>query len=77
MQLRLEKYSFQFAEQVLNSKLALKQEVESILQDRNINISNLSRPKFNEILKELFIAKNWSNQPHVFDDEYDPIILLR
>ncbi len=30
MKIRLQKFSFRFAEQVLNSKLALKQEIESI-----------------------------------------------
>ena len=55
--LRLQRFSFRFAEQVLNSKLTLKQEIEDILTDRKIEISNLSRPKFNEMLRKSFIAK--------------------
>jgi len=33
MRLRLENFSYRFAEQVLNSKLAIKQEIEGILTD--------------------------------------------
>ena len=69
MQLRLQKYSFRFAEQVLNSKLTLKQEIESILLDPSINLNELTRPNFNKILEELFVYKGWKSQPKVFDDE--------
>jgi len=33
MQLRLKKYSYRFAEQVLNSKLALKEEIEKTIEN--------------------------------------------
>jgi len=46
MKLRLEKYSFRFAEQVMNSKLNLKSEIESIILDPTIVIEKLSRPHF-------------------------------
>ena len=70
--LRLQKFSFRFAEQVLNSKLTLKQEIEDILSDPSINIRSLSRPKFNEILKEKFVSKGWESQPPVFNEPNDP-----
>lgn len=70
--LRLQRYSFRFAEQVLNSKLALKQEIENILSDRDIDVSSLSRPRFNEILDQKFVAKGWQSQPPVFDEPNDP-----
>jgi hypothetical protein len=76
MRLRLEKYSYRFAEQVLNSKLQLKQEIESILLDSSIDIPTLSRPNFNEVLKGLFVAKNWYNQPAVFGEINDPTAKL-
>jgi hypothetical protein len=69
LQLRLQKYSFRFAEQVLNSKLALKQEIEEILLNPSINLEELTRPRFNKVLEELFIAKGWTSQPQVFEDE--------
>ena len=72
MRLRLEQYSFRFAEQVLNSKLAIKQEIEDILTDPAIDIASLSRPNFNKILRESFIEKGWIDQPNVFPDETDP-----
>lgn len=71
MHLRLQRYSFRFAEQVLNSNLMLKQEIESILIDPTIDISTLSRPNFNQILDYLFVAKGWERQPPVFDDDAD------
>lgn len=72
MRLRFQAFSFRFAEQVLNSKLALKKEIESILQDPSIELSDLSRPNFNAILEKLFIAKGWESQPMVFDEPGDP-----
>ena len=71
MAIRLQKYSFRFAEQVLNSRLNLKQEVDNILLGVN-DLPSLSRPKFNEILREKFVSKNWEDQPAVFDDPKDP-----
>lgn len=70
--LRLRYYSFRFAEQVLNSRLALKQEIDSILQDPAIIVEQLSRPKFNEVLEKLFIARGWESQPQVFPEAKDP-----
>jgi hypothetical protein len=70
--IRLKHYSFRFAEQVLNSRLAIKQELESILQNPNIEVPELSRPRFNQILDELFQAHGWQPQPQVFPEPKDP-----
>jgi hypothetical protein len=72
MRLRLQTYSFRFAEQVLNSKLAIKQEIESVFLDPRIDLAILSRPKFNDILDDLFPEKGWERQPAVFDEPGDP-----
>ncbi len=72
MKIRLEEFSYRFAEQVLHSKLILKQEIESVLLNPKIDPSVLSRPKFNEILNSLFIEKGWLRQPDVFEGENDP-----
>jgi len=72
MSIRLERFSFRFAEQVLNSKLTLKNEVESILTSETIDIATLSRPNFNKVLNEAFVARGWQAQPHVFSAEEDP-----
>ena len=57
---------------MLNSRLALKQEIEAILFDEYIVLETLSRPNFNKILDELFVAKGWESQPAVFDEPGDP-----
>jgi hypothetical protein len=72
MKIRLQTYSFRFAEQLLNSKLAIKQEIESVLTDPRIDISSLSRPGFNTLLDELFTLKGWERQPAIFDEPGDP-----
>ncbi|MEM2130463.1 MAG: BglII/BstYI family type II restriction endonuclease [Candidatus Bathyarchaeia archaeon] len=70
--MHLRKFSFRFAEQVLNSKLALKQEIEEILTDPTINVASLSRPAFNKALESRFVSKGWQKQPTVFDEPNDP-----
>jgi restriction endonuclease BglII len=70
--IRLRRYSYRFAEQVLNSRLSIKQEIESVLQDPSIIVSDLSRPRFNEVLDELFKARGWQPQPPVFNEPKDP-----
>ncbi|MBO8168165.1 MAG: restriction endonuclease [Thermoanaerobacteraceae bacterium] len=72
MSFRLLKFSYRFAEQVLNSKLSLKEEIETILMDPNIEVSTLSRPEFNRILEQLFVAKGWESQPSIFNEPGDP-----
>jgi hypothetical protein len=70
--LRLQKLSFRFAEQVLNSKLSLKEEIDLTLLDTVPDIAKLSRPAFNELLKNRFVARGWESQPAVFDDPAEP-----
>lgn len=70
--IRLERYSYRFAEQVLNAKLAIKQEVDEILTSETIELASLSRPNFNKVLRKSFVARGWTDQPHVFADEDDP-----
>ena len=70
--LRLKKFSYRFAEQVLNSRLSVKQEIESILTDPSIDLSKLSRPAFNSILEKKFVEKGWESQPAVFNEPKDP-----
>jgi hypothetical protein len=71
-QLRLQKFSYRFAEQVLNSKLALKEEIETILTDKIPDLRALSRPGFNKLLDERFTSRGWTRQPAVFQEAEDP-----
>ena len=68
MALRLKSFSFRFAEQVLNSKLALKREIESLLIDEYVDVSSLSRPTFNQTIEKRFVDRGWKSQPFVFDE---------
>jgi hypothetical protein len=67
----LQKFSYRFAEQVLNSRLALKDEIEQVLTDSTIAVENLSRPMFNRVLDEKFVARGWTRQPAVFEEAED------
>lgn len=69
---RLQNFSFRFAEQVLNSKLSLKRELEETLQEEIPDTSVLSRPGFNKLLDKRFVALGWQRQPPVFDEPGDP-----
>ena len=66
-------FSYRFAEQVLNSKLALKQECEGILSDPSLEIEKLSRPNFNLELESRFVAAGWESQPAVFGEPNQPL----
>ena len=70
--MRFVKFSFRFAEQVLNSKLALKEDIEQVIVSLKPDLSNLSRPHFNELLRASFKKRGWQDQPLVFDEPSDP-----
>lgn len=72
LRFRLQKFSYRFAEQILNANLAIRQEIEDILLDSTIDVATLSRPTFNSVLRERFVSKGWEDQPTIFDDPGDP-----
>lgn len=67
--IKLQKYSYRFAEQVFNSRLYLKDEMDNIIFAACKDLSILSRPNFNELLKNLFVQHGWLSQAAVFPDE--------
>ncbi len=67
----LQKFSYRFAEQVLNSRLSLKEEIEGILLDP-ADPNALSRPAFNKLLEKRFVSRGWTSQPAVFEEANDP-----
>lgn len=71
MALTIKKYSYRYAEEILNSKFSIKKEIDSVL-DQKTDLVNLSRPKFNEILRDRFVAISWESQPYVFNEPGDP-----
>lgn len=72
LRLRLQTFSYRFAEQILNSNLAIRREIEEVLLDPSIDVVTLSRPIFNAQLRDRFVAKGWEHQPAVFDEPGDP-----
>jgi Restriction endonuclease BglII len=74
--MRFTTYSFRFAEEVLNSKLVLKQEITQVLSSLNPNLQKLSRPQMNQLLKTALVAKRWQAQPLVFNVPGDPTAKL-
>lgn len=73
MQLVLKTFSYRFADQVLNSNLAVRQEIEAILTDKALPVPELSRPNFNKELETRFVASGWQSQPPVFGDAGEPM----
>jgi len=70
--LKLQRFSYRFAEQVLNSNLSQKHEIESIVLDSSAHLAQLSRPRFNKVLEEKFVEQGWTSQPTVFDEPDEP-----
>ena len=73
MTIVLRSFSYRFAEQVLNSKLAIKQECEGVISDKTLPISDLSRPNFNSELEKRFTHLGWESQPAVFGEPDQPM----
>ncbi|MDQ7836000.1 MAG: BglII/BstYI family type II restriction endonuclease [Humidesulfovibrio sp.] len=73
MPIILRNFSYRFAEQVINSSLAIRQEIEAVLTDPSLPIAELSRPRFNEELETRFVARGWESQPLVFGEPGEPM----
>lgn len=69
MSIRLQKFSYRFAEQIFNSKLSLKKEMENIIHSACADLSELARPTFNRKLEEEFKSLGWESQASVFPDD--------
>ena len=68
MAVRLKKYSFRFSEELFNSRLAQKSEIEQIIYTACVDLSKLNRKTFNAILNNLFLGMGWEGQPRVSPD---------
>ncbi|WP_200904530.1 BglII/BstYI family type II restriction endonuclease [Paenibacillus sp. VT-400] len=69
--LKIQTYSYRFAEEVINSNLSLKKEIEEILQS-DFDESYLSRPGFNRLIEIEFKERMWISQPPLFEEAGDP-----
>lgn len=70
--MRFRTYSYRFAEQVLNSKLELKKEIEDIIGSIEIKPKAFSHPQLNQIVEKKFTENGWEPQPPVFNEPKDP-----
>ena len=69
--MRFISWSYRYAEQILNSKLALKKEIEDAIAALNIPPNGFSRPQLNEEIEKQLLAKGWSKQPRIAGERDD------
>ena len=74
--MNFKKFSYRFAEQVLNSKLAIKNEFEDVIHSLELSGTDLSRPNLNKIFRGKLVELGWSDQPEIFADPKDPAAKL-
>ena len=64
-------WSYRYAEQVLNSKLVLRKEIEQVIAAIEIPREGISRPSLNKEFEKQFVLKGWISQPRVRGDRED------
>jgi len=69
VKMRFQTFSYRFAEQVLNSKLGTKREIEDVIS--SIRPRGYSRPELNEAFRAKFLKGHWMEQPQVFEKVTD------
>ena len=57
--MRFKTYSYRFAEQVLNSKLSIRKEIEETISSVKASPNGYSRPELNEIIRKEFLKRGW------------------
>lgn len=72
MKIRLQTFSYRFAEQVLNDKVGIKQEIEEILVDPNIPVKELTPSRFKKGLEQMFLDEGWEIQPTFWGEPRNP-----
>ncbi|KXB01671.1 restriction endonuclease [candidate division MSBL1 archaeon SCGC-AAA261F17] len=70
--MRFRSWSYRFAEEVMNSKFSLKQEIEEIIRAVDLDLSELSRPRLNKEFEKEFLERDWEKEPQVFEGPADP-----
>jgi len=69
--LRFLSWSFRYGEQILNSKLTLRKEVEDALTAIQVPEHGLSRPQLNVEIEKQLVDRGWKTQPKVAGDRED------
>jgi len=69
--MRFVSWSYRYAEQILNSKLALRKEIEEAIAGVSVPPNGFSRPQLNSEIEKQLVAKGWSKQPRVVGERED------
>jgi len=67
--MRFKTFNYRFAEQMLNSKLSTKREIEEMIH--SIRSGGYSRPELSRIFQEGFPNRGWTKQPKLFEEITD------
>lgn len=71
--MRFRTWSYRFAEEVLNSKLTLKKEIENIIESISFSAVEISRPNLNVAFKKAFLSKGWKGEERIFEEPREPL----
>jgi hypothetical protein len=66
--MRYKTWSFRFAEEILNSKLSIKNELIDIVNNVNLSPKDFSRPNLNKEFEKEFLKRGWKSQEKVSDE---------
>lgn len=67
--MRFKIWSYRFAEQVLNSKLQIRKEIEQVIESIKVSPKEFTRPNLNTIFSKKFSELGWKEQPNVAEEE--------
>jgi len=62
-------WSYRFADQVLNSNLKIKSELEQVIRGIQFQRIDFNRKALNKTFKDGFLALGWQDQPRLFESE--------
>ena len=60
--MKFSKHNFRFAEEILNSKIALKTEIENIINGLNIDPLGKDERSPHKVIKKAFLDRGWSDE---------------
>ena len=76
MRIALEKYSYHSGEIHLNTRPAIKQEIEDILLTQSTQFNKWSRDEYDQIVRADFMLRGWESSPSILDKRGNPITLM-
>jgi len=71
--MRFRTWSYRFGEEVLNSNLPLKKEIEEVIKSINFSPSEVTRPTLNQAFREEFQKRGWESEVRIFEELGEPL----